>query len=626
MKKRELIKKRKLISFFMVVCMLAMTILTACESGESADDITHRRAATLVIYYIVGDSTTPEAVAEVEEALNEISQSRFTTKIVLRALKASEYHDAVNRAFEHYDEEVAKAEELESIRRSSDRASRDQAREDRAAGIPTERTQRPTEPPRTTALYTQRIEWPEIQTEQIDIFLITSNEMFMDLIEEDRLEALDDELGTRAKILREYLHPSVLMAGQHNDRSFAIPTNKMIGEATYLVINKRLAEQYDLDLARVRDARDLTDWLTEIQENEPGMALFEGGPLYPVTYEPIFPEFPDFPVQAAAGRSLVYTPEQPPTDPTTRGPTEPTEPLTDEDGELLPTEEPTEEPETTIPPETLPPRATPMQINTEPDAIAVSNQYTAAVWGAFAALNQNWREMGFFESGLAQDRERAAFMFSGTLVDKLAYEALDAQNGFEYEYIMLTNPRASKEDLRSAMFGVSVSTPNPGRAMEIITLLNTNPKFKNIFTYGVEGEHYIYNDDRQIERANNDYIVNTDYTGNHFISDLLAGENPGKWDIAKEHNLSVVNSVFLKFNFDSERLSEESLASLNGLQAYGQEVRRAYLNGLPPQPADFEGEEWTWDNYIFDYVTPEFDRLGSMDLLRNIREQTSPPE
>jgi hypothetical protein len=160
--------------------------------------------------------------------------------------------------------------------------------------------------------------------------------------------------------------------------------------------------------------------------------------------------------------------------------------------------------------------------------------------------------------------------------------------------------------------------------MEIITLLNTNRQFKNIFTYGIEGEHFIYNDDRQIERINNEYMVNPDYTGNHFIADLLAGENPRKWDIAKEHNLNVVNSVFLTFEFNRERLNEESVASLAPLAAIGQEVRNNFLNGLPPRPADFEDEVWDWDAYIFDVIPDMFANAGAAGLMTNIREQTSP--
>jgi hypothetical protein len=252
--------------------------------------------------------------------------------------------------------------------------------------------------------------------------------------------------------------------------------------------------------------------------------------------------------------------------------------------------------------------------------------YTAAIWRQFGVLNQEWREKGLFESNVADDRERAVYQIKGTLEDMLAYQARDLANGFEYEYIIMTPPRALKEELQTAMFGISVSSPSVPRAMEIITLLNTNRQFKNIFTYGVEGEQFVYNEDRQIERLNYNYNVNMDYTGNHFIADLLAGQNPNKWRIAMDHNLDVVNSVFLNLYFDQGRLNEESLASLSRLNSLGEEIRQAYLNGLPPRPADYEGETWEWDDYFFDYVTPAFDEAGARDLIANIRDQTSVEE
>jgi len=600
-------KKRKLISFFTAVCILAVTFLASCESGSGVIDITNRKAAMLVIYYQVEDSTTPEAIAMVERELNFITEGKFTTRIRLVGLKKNEYEAAVDRAFAAYDVEQQRLAEIASSIRVSERASREQAKADRAAGIPTVRTQRPTEPPRTTALYTERIQWPEIKNEQIDIFLITSSEMFERLVQEDRLATLDDELNTKAKILREYIHPSTMMAGQHNDRTFAIPTNKMIGEATYLAVNKRLAEKYELDISRVRDWRDLTEWLETVKANERDIAMVENGPVYPTNYEAFFPEFENFAIQAAGGRTLVYMPEQAPTE----APARAAAPQTDEEGNAV------AEDATTIPATTLAPKPIPARTITEPDPITVSNMYTSSLWAAYAALNQEWREKGLFESNAPADKERAVYQITGTLVDKIEYEQRDLANGYEYEYLTLVNPRATKEDLRNGMYAVSVSTPNVGRAMEIVTLLNTNKQFKNIFTYGVEGEHFIFNEDRQIERIHTDYMVNTDYTGNHFIADLLAGENPRKWDIAKQHNLEVINSVFLKFNFDRSKLSAESLGSLGRINTLSQEVRRAYLNGLPAGYA-------TWDDYIYDYVTPEFENAGAPDLIRNIREQTSP--
>ena len=610
--------KRRLISMFMVLCMIitAVPLLTGCESGEGVDDVTHRRAVTLVIYYIVEDGTTPEAIEAVQRELSLITEARFTTRIELRGLTASEYEDAIDRAFAAFDEEVERQEEAERERRSLERVSREQARADREAGIPTVRTPRPTEPPRTTALFTERIEYPDVQEDQIDIFFINSDELFLRLADEGRMAQLDDEMNTRAKILREYIHPSVLEVGRHHGRTFAIPTNRVIGEGTWIAVNTRLAEQYGLDTSRIRDWRDLTEWLEEIRENEPNIAMVEGGPFAPLQWEPLIPEFgPYFPIQATRGQSVVFTPEQMPTEPL---PPAATEPPTDEYGNLIIEESEyeyeEEEEEPTIPPTTLPPRPIPARLNMETDSVSVSNQYAAMMWNQFAQLNQHWRDAGLFATSPAPDYvERAAHTIRGTLEDKLMWEAAALYHGFEYEFIMIQRPTANRVELRSAMFAVSVSTPNVGRAMEVVTMLNTNRQFKNIFTYGVQGEHFMFNEDGQIVRLNYDYMVDIANTGNKFIADLLAGENPRKWNIGMEHNLLIANSVFLREGFDISRLPDDAPSDFAAMNALGREVRDAFLNGIP---AGFED----LDDYISNHVNHGFDLLGVPELLRAIRE------
>ena len=193
-------------------------------------------------------------------------------------------------------------------------------------------------------------------------------------------------------------------------------------------------------------------------------------------------------------------------------------------------------------------------------------------------------------------------------------------DGYEYEYILYGNPIASKDDLQSAMYGISVSSKVPTmRCMEIITLMNTNKKFKNAFTYGVEKVHYIYNDNGEIERLNNDYVINTDYTGNQFVADISKGDSPNKWAIAQEHNLNVVNSVFLNFYFDMTKLSpavEESIPEINELS---EKYSRLLMGGSIP--AEYEDAA----EYITEVVLPEFNAAGWAELFAAIREQTNPP-
>ena len=647
------VKKTKLsgICVLIILCMLGSMVLTSCNSGASVEFLqANRKPVTLTLLTIVEDSTTPEAIAAVEKALNDITESRFTTRIKLIGLSAAEYEEEIARRFEVYDEEQEKLKEEASIQASLDRASRDRARIERAAGITAAATKRPTEPPKTTELYTERIVWPDTTKNQIDIFLITSAAMFAELVDDDRLESMEDELGTKAKILKEYIHPSIMLAGQSGGRTFAIPTNKAIGTATYLAVNKNLVNEFNaavkimaeaaeaaaeaaaddpdfepepvpsaLVLDRIREYQHLTDYLEWVKNNKPGVALIEG-PLVPLkNYEPLFPDMPYFPAVSnlpavGANRPLVYTPEQEPTEPPTP---RPTAPPTNEDGELI-TADPAS---TTIPGTTAKPRNIPAATTLAPANISITNMYTHAAFVTIANLNQEFREKGLFEaSPVAAGRERAAYIIRGTLEDQINAMNSDLANGFEYEYILYGHPIASKVDLQSAMYGISVSSKIPVmRCMEIITMLNTNKLFKNTFTYGVLGTHYIYDDDGRIERINNEYVINMDYTGNHFIADLAEGDNPNKWEIAKTHNLNVVNSVFINFNFDESKFTADVEETIPDINALGERLYAILIGGnIPSEYEDI-------DDYIAGYVDPEFAAAGWADLNTEIRAQTNPP-
>ena len=47
-------------------------------------------------------------------------------------------------------------------------------------------------------------------------------------------------------------------------------------------------------------------------------------------------------------------------------------------------------------------------------------------------------------------------------------------------------------DLRSTF--LAHNSKEPGRAVEVLNEMYTNPDLANIFIYGVEGKHYIFKD------------------------------------------------------------------------------------------------------------------------------------
>ena len=630
-------KKTKLMSFIcvmMVLCMMFPIVLASCDSGESIYDLPmNRKPVALTMLTIVDDSTTPEAVSAVEKALNEITEAKYTTKIKLIACKKSDYNAELQRRFEAYDAEQAKIKEELSIANSLEKISKDQARKDRAAGIPTIRTERPTQPPKTTELYTERILWPEIKPDQIDIFLIISTDMFVELADAGRLSAMDDELSTKAKILSSYIHPSIMIGGVYKEKTLAIPTNKALGTSTYVAVNKRLAEAYnsrseeipeyvtageyvrdELDLSTVKEYEHLEKYMEWVKANAPEVALIEG-PFVPLkNYESVFADIPDLPIISEIKNKLVYVPEHEATArPTLYAPIT-TEAPTDENGEVI----------TTIPGTTNKPKINSAVTDVVPDKPSLYTKFNQPWYQNIIKTNIRFREKGLFEnSPIPEGKERAAFIMQGTLADKGQWEAADSAQGFDYEYILYGNPVATKEEIQSAMYAISVSSKVPvARCMEIITLMNTDKTFKNTFQYGVAGTHYIYNDNGRIERISDDYMINMDYTGNHFIADLMEGDHPNKWQLAQDHNLNLVNSSFINtYIYVDKLLTPEHLEQLPNILELSVRYNDDLINGRIP-----EGY-LSVEDFISEHVNVELRAAGlsgTSSIMEDIRTVTNP--
>ncbi len=96
--------------------------------------------------------------------------------------------------------------------------------------------------------------------------------------------------------------------------------------------------------------------------------------------------------------------------------------------------------------------------------------------------------------------------------------SIDATYGAEYYTVPFAEPMINVSDLFSSMYAISATTADTNRCLDIISLLNTNAEFRNIFQYGVEGVHYDMDEDTDtVTITSDDYNMNTLYTGNSYL-------------------------------------------------------------------------------------------------------------
>ena len=212
---------KKIVSLLLCLVALMTLVLTGCGEKTTEDDNTEasaRPAVTLNMWLISEKEISADTEKLVEEAFNELTQSKYTTKVDFVFLTEDEYYTALDAKF------VAAAEAK-------------LAEEDSFVLLPAvgEET---TEVVETTAetvvneLGQRLLKYPDIGENQIDIIFLAGEERMIQYIQDGKLSELDTNLNSTSKVLKDYIYPSFLSQVKYEKSTYAIPNNHLIGEYT----------------------------------------------------------------------------------------------------------------------------------------------------------------------------------------------------------------------------------------------------------------------------------------------------------------------------------------------------------------------------------------------------------
>ncbi len=160
--------------------------------------------------------------------------------------------------------------------------------------------------------------------------------------------------------------------------------------------------------------------------------------------------------------------------------------------------------------------------------------------------------------GEVKEGQSAAVSFmKGDARIKLEYEEKGVyvgEDGKEYYVVIAEYPEATEEELYGNMFAVYANSSYLPRAMEVITYLNTNKELRDLFQYGIKGQHYELNEDGTVRLLSNEqygiYRMDLEKTGNCFIATPPESMGADAWTYAKiQNNDSLINPLLgLDFN------------------------------------------------------------------------------
>ena len=169
---------------------------------------------------------------------------------------------------------------------------------------------------------------------------------------------------------------------------------------------------------------------------------------------------------------------------------------------------------------------------------------------------KNYEELGYYPKTPIDNAKYAIKIEKSN--ELIAEKEWTDSTGTTYVRYLYDIPRLTAYDAFTSAMCVSATSPVPDRAMEVITLFNTDTELANLLQYGIEGENYIYNKvDDTITVLDDTYAMDNVITGNTYIK--YPENNDKKYvENSIKMNLSAAPSAYIGFNPKFETNSEIS--------------------------------------------------------------------
>ncbi len=479
--------KRKILAFILALTMLCPLLLTGCgkeaeETGDESQQETTTRATVSINMWVVTDNNDSEAAqnarARVEEEFNRITKSTFTTKVDLEFISADEYVQKLSQKIDAVDAAKKANSGIKNPTATTDSDTVAEEYELNENGVSV-------------------LKYPAISDDQLDIVFVQDINHLYDLVSANKLKNLNEHINAtgKSKILTDIISESLLNHTKINESTYGIPNNRIFGEYTYLLINKdfvtgdkngdgavssdEIAGSY-INLDDLDSFVDCAELIEYIKANNPNVV-------------PVLEKFDNPDVYFWGEDSSEFS--------------------------ILASKEYFNS-----------------QTKTKNDRYYTRNVFEIKEFTEFELLMKKYETQGYLAQDAAKAMEDKSF---GVAV--MSGDARIVDEYSENYYIkVLDTPAITDENISStSFFAVTEYTKHLDRAMEVITMLNTNSELRNVLQYGVEGVHYELDENDRVYRFNNDYMMALEDTGNVFVAYPEEGMADDIWELGVQSNLDV---------------------------------------------------------------------------------------
>ena len=522
---------KRLIALFLCLVMMLSVCLTACAEDSEEDaknELEEAKVAsnmTLTMWIVSESPVSEEIRADVTKAINALTKAKYKTQLEIHYLSEEEYFSKLTAAMEAYTLTKKEQNAEKPVETGSD---------GEAVGTTIEEIV-------TDENGMYRDNYPIVLENQVDIIyigdlysnteldskgdpklLMSGQQMYNELRADNWLSALDEAIKGDAKKIKEFVSPTLLSAVQEKGVTYAIPNNNIIGEYTYMCLNKEMMDRYSLQ-------GHLTRGSIKSFANEYVYQFLSMISLYETK---LFPEQSLLPIDATYDECL----------------------------SLLAYYWNIDTEDYSINSNEFSIFGTPLfgqQPSRGQSAVGVQSLFENEEFtSSYLALNKFRMdtEMDFFRDDTNKNDTYDAYgvrFLSSEAEGFIIENGIGKYEGTDYYLVPIVYPTAAAEDIYGNMFAVATTTLSVNRSMQIVTYLNTNKEVRNLLQYGIEGQHYTLENgtvSRVADKAGNYYNMNLYATGNAFLSYLEPGMDAAIWENGKKQNRDSLVEPLLGFN------------------------------------------------------------------------------
>ncbi len=528
---------KRLIALFLCLVMMLSVFMTACAEDSEEDaknELEQAKVASnmTLTMWIVSESPVSEEIRnDVSKAINALTKAKYKTQLEIHYLSEEEYFQKLTDAMEAF----AQTKKEQNAEKPVETDTNGETVGTTIEEIVTDEH----------GMY--RDNYPIVLENQVDIIyignlysdtevdsngqpkiLMSGQDMYNELRADNWLAALDEAIKGDSKKIKEFVSPTLLSAVQEKGVTYAVPNNNVIGEYTYMCLNKELMDRYSLHghLTRGSIKSFANDHVYQFINM---ISRYETGNLLPVdaTYEECL-------------GSLAYYWNIDPEDYS----------INSDEFSIF---------------------GTPLfgaQPSRGQDAVGVQSllgneEFTSH----YLALNKYYlsdkenaekNENPFFffrnEKNQNEDYDTYGVKFvKGTLAELTVVDGVSYydEGDVRYYVVPVSYPTAAAKDIYGNMFAVANTTLSVERSMQIITYLNTNTQMRNLLQYGIEGQHYTVENgtvSRVADKLGNYYNMDIYATGNAFLAYPEPGMDAAIWENGKKQNRDSLVEPLLGFD------------------------------------------------------------------------------